>query len=945
LPRLFLSHSSSDNVAAKAFKQWLGANGWPEEDVFLDLDDINPGERWKVALRDANSLCEAIILLASPEALASTECLAEIRKAEDYGKDIIVVLLRDVAVDDKRLSSYRDRQIVDLSASPKDHIEDVGHHGTQHRVQFNSQALAKIKDQLIKSGITPDYFAWPPPGKQDADPFPGLSHFTEEDAGIFFGRDADILRGLDRLRVTRRDGRPRTFVIQAASGAGKSSYLRAGLWPRLERNPDFVAVAIARPAKGAITGPSGLGHKLAGWLSRPERPVTAGAVHAQLMADDPVDAVRHFKAMMSEITTRAHEVRRVGDNEARAPALILAIDQAEELFAPEDAEESARLVLLLAELLQRPPEGVEPFAMFAIRADSATELFKMLVERGLEPPQTLPLLPLPRTSFRDVILKPLGLLARRGQALTIKPSLVERLVEESTGVDALPLLAFTLSSLYRDFGNAGVIGTDEYDTVGGVGGAIKLALKRALARPGDSPAIPADPQAQRDCLRATFIPWLARISPETGQPMRRVALRSKFTGERLALVERLISARLLVADQREGADVVEIAHESLLRQWPDLTEWLKADGENLKVVEGVERAAGEWVRSGKPQDRLEHQSSRLRTAEALVATRDDFRALAGEQGVEYLQACRMAEQRRNLTFGSVVAGLIVLIGLGGLAWAYEPALRQALYWLNNVRPMVLTAAQEGELEPLGAFQECLDCPQMVVLPSGMFQMGGLGEGDSLKREYPTHEVTIGAEFAVARTPVTFAQYDACVQHGDCVAVGDQNTHDGRPAVNVTWDDAQRYAAWLSRITGRPYRLLSEAEYEYAARGGTATRFPWGPVVSAGQANCGDCEPRLATPMTTPVGAFPANGFGLHDVVGNVFQWVSDCFHDTYDAAPTDGSSWDTPGCQRRVVRGASYFTKASLLRASWRDWRTAVDRDDQVGFRIARSMANADETP
>jgi hypothetical protein len=223
LSRLFISHSSKDNISAIAFKQWLGANGWPDEDVFLDLENIGAGERWKDALRKANTRCEAIVLLASPDALSSTECLAEVRKAEDYGKEIIVILLRDVAFDDRRLDTYKDRQIVDLAAPPRSHIEMVHYRGDIHEIHFNANALASVKEYLFRRGIAAEHFAWPPPERSDAEPFPGLSAFTENDAGIFFGRSSDILRGLDQLRLLRRDGRPGMLVIQSASGAGKSS--------------------------------------------------------------------------------------------------------------------------------------------------------------------------------------------------------------------------------------------------------------------------------------------------------------------------------------------------------------------------------------------------------------------------------------------------------------------------------------------------------------------------------------------------------------------------------------------------------------------------------------------------------------------------------------------------------------------------------------------------
>ena len=258
MSRLFISHSSKDNVTAVAFKQWLGTIGWPHEDIFLDLDSIGAGERWKEALRVANTRCEVVVLLASPDAISSPECVAEVRNAEDIGKEIIVVLLRDLQFDAHRLDSYKDRQIVDLAAAPQDHVETVDYRGDRPQIRFNAAGLARIKDFLAKRGITPDRFAWPPQDRPNAEPFPGLSAFTEDDAGIFFGRDADIVRGLDRLRILRRNGRPRLLVIQAASGAGKSSYLRAGLWPRLDRDPDFAPLAVLRPAQGILTRPEGL---------------------------------------------------------------------------------------------------------------------------------------------------------------------------------------------------------------------------------------------------------------------------------------------------------------------------------------------------------------------------------------------------------------------------------------------------------------------------------------------------------------------------------------------------------------------------------------------------------------------------------------------------------------------------------------------------------------
>jgi CHASE2 domain-containing sensor protein len=645
LSRLFISHSSKDNVAAVAFRQWLGAIGWLNEDVFLDLDSIGAGERWKDALNKANARCEAVILLASPEALSSPECIAEVRKAEDVGKEIIVVLLHDLKVEDHRLDAFKDRQIVDLAAPPQSHIERIDHRGERHQVRFNEAGLARVKDFLEKRGITPDHFAWPPQDKPNAEPFPGLSAFTQDDAGIFFGRDADIVRGLNKLRILRRNGRPRLLVIQAASGAGKSSYLRAGLWPRLVRDPDFAPLAILRPAQGMLTGLEGLGHKLAARLSRPGHPISPGEMHAQLMAPDAATAANDFASLLATASAQAHEQRRVGDREARAPALVVAVDQAEELFSADDKVQSDRFLILLASFMREPPTGVEIFCLFAIRSDGAAYLFQTIANLNLEVPDTLPLLAVPQTDYRDVILKPLEVLARRGQRLTLSPVLADRLVADATGADALPLLAFTISHLYREFGATGGLTLEQYERIGGVAGSIDMALKRALARPSDAPVIPTERAEQFATLRAAFIPWLARIDPNTGVPVRRVARLDEFPQHTHAVVERLIEARLLVADRRSGTDIVELAHESLLRQWPALAGWLEADGDDLRLLEGVERAAFEWIRNGQREEWLDHRGERLIAAER-AASRDDFRSRYEKNGAAYLRACRAATLRR-----------------------------------------------------------------------------------------------------------------------------------------------------------------------------------------------------------------------------------------------------------------------------------------------------------
>ena len=162
-------------------------------------------------------------------------------------------------------------------------------------------------------------------------------------------------------------------------------------------------------------------------------------------------------------------------------------------------------------------------------------------------------------------------------------------------------------------------------------------------------------------------------------------------------------------------------------------------------------------------------------------------------------------------------------------------------------------------------------------------------------------------------------------------------------INVTWEDAQRYVAWLSRMTGKTYRLLSEAEYEYATRAGTQTAYPWGDDIKLDgtvMTNCSECGSQWDTKRTAPVGSFSPNAFGLYDMVGNVYEWTEDCSHSNYDGAPTDGSAWIEGGnCSRRVVRGGAWDSHADRVRSAARGSFTIGSRYNNLSFRVARTLA------
>ena len=255
------------------------------------------------------------------------------------------------------------------------------------------------------------------------------------------------------------------------------------------------------------------------------------------------------------------------------------------------------------------------------------------------------------------------------------------------------------------------------------------------------------------------------------------------------------------------------------------------------------------------------------------------------------------------------------------------------------------------------FQDCANCPEMVVIPAGTFRMGCLSNDDDCNdAEFPVHEVTIRS-FALSKHEATWVEWEACMAAGGCNDPWDKGQPRGtRPVMNVSWEDAQSYVAWLSAQTGEQYRLPTESEWEYAARAGTESKYSWGNDIGENRANCGeergyDVErgyfPVAGTGCgdswlweTSPVGSFPANGFGLHDMHGNVREWVEDCWNESYEGAPSDGSAWRSGECEYRVVRGGCGFTEPRGLRSAM---RTGVASFDSVayefyGFRVAQAL-------
>ena len=233
-------------------------------------------------------------------------------------------------------------------------------------------------------------------------------------------------------------------------------------------------------------------------------------------------------------------------------------------------------------------------------------------------------------------------------------------------------------------------------------------------------------------------------------------------------------------------------------------------------------------------------------------------------------------------------------------------------------------------------------PEMVVIPAGPFRMGCLSYDDAcFSNEKPVHDVTIPAPFAPSTHEVTFDEWDACVADGGCGGYRPSDRgwgRGGRPVIHVNWKDARSYASWLSRQTGETYRLPSEAEWEYAARAETATKYSWGNEIGANRANCDNDHCGDQWKYTAPVGSFSPNGFGLYDMHGNVWEWVEDCWNAGYAGAPSDGGARRSGDCAKRVLRGNGWGANPRSLRATYRFGFTTGNRVNDVGFRVARTL-------
>jgi formylglycine-generating enzyme required for sulfatase activity/class 3 adenylate cyclase len=765
-------------------------------------------------------------------------------------------------------------------------------------------------------------------------PYRGLAAMEEQDNDYFFGRTRETIEVLDALTASPN----RLVVLIGNSGVGKSSLAQAGVIAALKRQawPEHQGAPKQWPSRLADSG-----H----WCfltMRPGAEPVRSLVEVFLGTRDPDDssawAIRctewiegllGCKLTLHDLLDEAGR-RYVELQQSEQPSFLLYVDQGEELYARAEERERG----CFSELLRTGLSDERLRAIMSLRADFFGELQNDEplhdISRKIEVP------PLREAQLRELVSRPAELLGARFESDSLAAKIARRAAEDSTkDAGALPLLSYLLDDMWTQMVERGdgILRLPE--------GAVELGgvlVQRADAFLACNPTV-------ENKVRRIFTLRLATVH-EDGEPTRRRSFRSEFSDEEWRLVSELAghpNRLLVVATPEIGEPYADVAHEAIFRRWDRLHEWIIAEREFLAWRSGLETARRAWQRTANVSKNsallmglaLDQARSWLVKREGDLPGPDrEFIGLSIEHDRKArARAGRVRVLLYTLLIG-VMTGLVVWINQSYLKGQMDWYVTVRPYMLAQVRPHVLSAEVERELKSGDSFQECAkDCPEMIVIPAGEFTMGSAEEW--------RHNVTIGRPFAVAKFDVTFEQWDVCVSVGGCPQVSDRGMGRGTKPVNyVTWDEANQYVAWLSRMTGKPYRLLSESEYEYAARAGAQTIYPWGDEIGNNNANCNGCGSRWDNRETAPVGSFKPNAFGLYDVVGNVWQWVEDCAG--YNKPRLDGAPGkELPGdgeCARRTIRGGSWRDYPRLLRPSARSQTPMGSRFNDLGFRIARTL-------
>lgn len=753
MPRIFLSHSKVDAREAIALKRWLAAQDSSlRKQIFLDVDydaGMVGGERWRATLRRNLASCQALLCLVSKDWEASKECHVEFVEAEGKGKTIFCVRLDPEAGLDHEIATFQRWDLFVGAGQPATAIDlDDG----QPPVLFSTDALMRLLRDIRAPDLGADSFTWPPPEDINRAPYRGWLPYEPQDAAVFFGRDAELASALHELNKMHDDGRNGLFVILGPSGTGKSSFLRAGILPRVDLQHDrFTVLDIVRPGRReALSGEMGFAKAVFETRKRLGLVSPAfGEIRTRLINDST--EVRQLLIECQQVA------KKQSNDPVAAPTLILPLDQAEELFSAEAGQEAVGMLRLMRDLLaesQSDTTGPQLKLIVAatIRTDRYEEMQTAEELSGIDTELFNDLKPMRPAGFPQVIEGPARRSTDGGRPLSIQHRLVNRLLDDATaksiseGGDALPLLSGTLARLFADFGDTGELTVEHYEQIGGIAGVVETEINKILS------ADPAVHATELDRLKEAFIPWLATMS-ESNQPMRRIALWTDLPEPSRPLIEKFVEARILIRDNPErakgqsaGQDVVEIALESFLRQWHELSGWLGEEAESLKAADVLLRDADRWEANDRHPKYL-YRDPLLADAEKLAATETYARKLLPTR--EFLVASReqVRRQQRRRTVGlTALLALTVIVAIVAVALFFSAHHSQRVARQNardatseKLVPQaqaMLAGTREGD--DVTAFQVLLAANKLATHPSEVPLL------DALSRRASTDLILNGA---------------------------------------------------------------------------------------------------------------------------------------------------------------------------------------------------------
>ncbi len=631
MARVFISHSGRDNESAASIKVWLMSRGF--ETTFLDFDKdsgIPPGADWEKKLYREMEQSQAVIIIQTPNWMASKWCFAEFTQARALGKAIFPVI--EAPTGDTLISP--DIQALDL-------------------LKDREGGLERLSRELVRIALDAQGgFPW----DASRPPFPGLLAFQEEDAAIYFGRDDDIRRLIERLEARRAQGGAKLVALLGSSGSGKSSLLRAGVIPRLKRaGHNWIVLPPMRPRTHPVD-------ELAMALAVPCGPDTDySKLQGDLTSGDPA---RVMKDVANKLRVKA------GVNDAQ---ILIPIDQAEELFGVSEAGQARRFF----EIINQAMAPDLPFmAVMALRSDFLGELQSAAALRAKF--EEFSLGPMPQSRIPQIIQGP-----ARVAGLGVEDAFVQQATRDAETEDALPLLAFALRELLDRSPNK-YLSLDGYEALGDEKAGLS-PLENAVRKAADDVLAQAKPaEDELSALREAFVPAMVRINDQ-GEYVRRPARLDELPTKAQPLLELLAKARLLIVRQDgDSPRVVEVAHEALLRKWPLLRSWLDAAHEFLIGKQQLEQDLSDWQQAPDAD-----KSSALLTGLKLNRARGwlvEHPNQLTTQEREFIQASseaaeeeelRKVKQRRLITQVSIAAAVVLAFVAGYALMQRHKAVRPA----------------------------------------------------------------------------------------------------------------------------------------------------------------------------------------------------------------------------------------------------------------------------